>query len=576
MTNAIDAKSTAEPHEIDNAELARLPRNDLGLIERLQRRFGDVIAYIIGRGWAAWRGDIWVTGEEGELLAREYAQRTTAALKEEQKAIESQLDDQERRLFDQFVRNAGNSRCTDSILRQAQVPLRRKLEEFDADTGRICLRDGTLTIRLISYPSLVARFPDSRETRSLPLSKLKRNSAYETVGGWTVHVYNTDQIKIARPYPQDHESLSFAPGELDALKITSPSGTLTYERRHVSVKFEPHDKSHRITRMANVDYEAEATTFYWQRHLQRMFEDARSEAFFQRALGAALIGETDHRSFCILQGRGGEGKTTAMQTLRTLLGSYAAISPPATWMMTRPRSGADPTPNLAALAGDTRLVISEEPPQGSALDEALIKQITGGERISVRDLYGKLFQFMPRFLLILVCNQRPEVRNGGVGFWHRVRIMRARDSIAVGKRKPQAEIRQQFNSERSGILNYLIDGAISYLTDGLEATDEMRTEIDVWQSAGTSVHAWANDCTERKIGAATTFKALYQSYSNWCTLREVPRENRIRETAFGGHLEDLGYARKIVNGRNMHRDVIFSGDLANRLERSPANAPNKG
>ncbi len=561
-----DEESKPGSFEIDNTELARLPANDLGLIERLQRRFGDVIAYIINYGWAAWRGDIWVTGQEGELLAREYVQKTIAALKEEQDAIARQLHDTDKRIFDQFVRNAGNSRWTDSVLRQAQVPLRRKLEEFDSDTGRICLRNGTLTIRLVQYASLVARFPDSRETRSLPLSKLARSHAYERVGGWTLSVQDTGYIRISQPKPQEHVSLSFTRDELSSLELKSPSGTLTYEHRHVSVEFGPHDKSHRITRMADVDYQPEASAFFWQNHLERMFGDARAQEFFQRALGAALIGETDHRSFCILQGRGGEGKTTTMQTLRAVLGDYAAVSAPATWMMTRLRSGADPSPNLAALAGDTRLVVSEEPPHGAALDEALIKQITGGERISVRDLYAKTFQYLPRFLLILVCNQRPEVKNGGVGFCSRVRILRACAPLGASERKPQVEMRKRFSSEHSGILNYLIDGAVRYLMNGLDPTDQMQNEIEVWQSAGTSVHAWANECTERSPGGGSTFKALYQNYLAWCAQREIPVEHRIRETAFKSHLEDLGFARKIVNGRNMHRDVVLKAELHSKFE----------
>ncbi len=561
MTVTNGTSDRGELGQIDNRELAGLPANDLGLIERLKRRFGDVIAYIIGHGWAAWRGDIWVTGDEGELLAREFVQKTTEALREEQKAIAAGLYDSEKRAFDQFVRNAGNSRWTDSVLRQAQVPLRRKLEEFDSDTGRICLRNGTVAIRLISYPCLVARFPNSRETRSLPLSDLAQKAAFHRIGGWSLFVEDADRVRITRPYPQDHVSIEVTRDELTSLKLLSPSGTLTYERRHVSVEFGPHDKSHLITRMANVDYQPEASAYLWQKHLERMFVDARAEDFFQRAVGAALIGDTDHRSFCIVQGRGGEGKTTTMQTLRAVLGDYAAISAPATWMMTRLRSGADPSPNLAALAGDMRLVVSEEPPQGAALDEALIKQITGGERISVRDLYAKTFQYLPRFLLILVCNQRPDVRNGGVGFWSRVRILRAGTPLDAGERKPQVEMRKRFSYEHSGILNYLVDGAVSYLTNGLDPTDQMQNEIEVWQSAGTSVHAWANECTERMPGGDSTFKALFQSYMAWCMRREIPAEHRIRETAFKSHLEDLGFARKIVNGKNMHRDVVLKAKM---------------
>ena len=68
------------------------------------------------------------------------------------------------------------------------------------------------------------------------------------------------------------------------------------------------------------------------------------------------------------------------------------------------------------------------------LDEAKIKQMTGGEPINARFMRQNWFQFEPGFKLWLVANDRPRVRGTDQAFWRRVRVIPLTTEIPLAER----------------------------------------------------------------------------------------------------------------------------------------------
>ena len=60
---------------------------------------------------------------------------------------------------------------------------------------------------------------------------------------------------------------------------------------------------------------------------------------------------------------------------------------------------------------------------GQRIAEAKLKQLTGGDRIAARFLYGEHFEFVPQFKLWLATNRYPEVRGTDEGIWRRFRVI---------------------------------------------------------------------------------------------------------------------------------------------------------
>ena len=52
-----------------------------------------------------------------------------------------------------------------------------------------------------------------------------------------------------------------------------------------------------------------------------------------------------------------------------------------------------------------------------------MKEITGGDTIAARFLYGEHFEFRPAFKLWLVTNHLPRVDGGDDAIWRRLRLI---------------------------------------------------------------------------------------------------------------------------------------------------------
>jgi len=55
-------------------------------------------------------------------------------------------------------------------------------------------------------------------------------------------------------------------------------------------------------------------------------------------------------------------------------------------------------------------------------DEGLVKQITGGDEITARVLYGEEFDFKPELKLWMATNHKPIIRGRDDGIWKRMDI----------------------------------------------------------------------------------------------------------------------------------------------------------
>jgi putative DNA primase/helicase len=148
----------------------------------------------------------------------------------------------------------------------------------------------------------------------------------------------------------------------------------------------------RITKMAPVSYDSEATAPIWERFLQRIF-DGRQDlvAFMQRAVGYSLTGQTSEQVLFFLYGGGSNGKSTLLDVLLTLMGDYGQQAAPG--LLVEKRNESHPT-EVADLAG-ARLVVSTEVKPGRHLAEDLVKSLTGGDRVKARFMREDFFPSFP-------------------------------------------------------------------------------------------------------------------------------------------------------------------------------------
>jgi putative DNA primase/helicase len=101
----------------------------------------------------------------------------------------------------------------------------------------------------------------------------------------------------------------------------------------------------------------------------------------------------------------------------------------------------------------------------------------------VRALNENFFEATPIFKLTIGGNHAPDIRGMDDGIWRRLMIVPFDVQIPKAERDPL--IVQRMLAEGPGILNWLVEGALSYLEMGLappvqvsQATDELRKDAD--------------------------------------------------------------------------------------------------
>jgi P4 family phage/plasmid primase-like protien len=145
----------------------------------------------------------------------------------------------------------------------------------------------------------------------------------------------------------------------------------------------------------------------WLAFLDRVTQgNAELIGFLQRFLGYCLTGFVREHVLVFLYGTGGNGKGTFIDTVTGIMGDYAIVAP--TDMFLVSRQDRHPT-EIARLKG-VRLVVAQETQKGRAWDEAKIKTLTGGDRLTGRFMRGDFFDFAPTHKFLLNGNHKPSLR----------------------------------------------------------------------------------------------------------------------------------------------------------------------
>ncbi len=341
--------------------------------------------------------------------------------------------------------------------------------------------------------------------------------------------------------------LAFAAAELECdldqfdrepMALNVQNGTVRFHKDtlgHWQARLDPHEASDRISRVCNFAWKPGAPRVRWEEHLTKTMPDIWERKFLMRLLGYVATGLTHEQVFFLWQGRGGDGKSVTAGAVRRVLGSYAATADVKTFLEDKTgRSAAAASPDLARLAGATRFVSVSEPPRGSRLNEGLIKQFTGGAPLAARHLNKDMFEFAPRFRLILECNARPGIGGGDDGIWRRVIIVPWRVQLKREEMDPDAEAK--LVAEGEGVLDAIVEGAIRYLERGLTPPKTIETAHADYRKSSNALRDWLESFTTFDPEHVCLVDSLFLSYRN-----EIEGQGLepISKKAFGLALSDL-------------------------------------
>ena len=261
-------------------------------------------------------------------------------------------------------------------------------------------------------------------------------------------------------------------------ELNTPAGIVALPDGHMM----PHrpDKMHRL--MTGVAPEEGDPIRFLTFLDQILMGDTQLIDWMQMFFGYSLTGHTSDQIFPIFWGGGSNGKSTLLHVIERVMGTYFQTAKPDTFV--EQNGGGHARDDLAKLAG-ARLILTSEPTTGSGLQTSLIKEITGGEQVTCRFLYGRFFSYRPTYKAILITNHKPRVKESDKGTWRRVRFVPFQYTVDDSERDPNLE--QKIIEEEAGrVLNWMIKGAVKWYKIGVlpnpdtihNATQEYRDEED--------------------------------------------------------------------------------------------------
>lgn len=294
----------------------------------------------------------------------------------------------------------------------------------------------------------------------------------------------------------------------DKYALNTPTGIIDLREN----KQLPHNIEKYITKLTGTGL-SDNDCPQWKSFLSTIFNgDLEMIRYIQKAVGYSLSGSISEQCVFFLYGTGRNGKTTFLDTIRAMMGDYAANAQPETIMVSQKSSGGARS-DIARLKG-ARFVTTVEPNEGMRLDEGLIKQLTGGDPITARFQYSQEFEFTPEFKIWMATNHKPIIRGTDTGIWRRIHLVPFTASIP--ENKVDRNLPYKLRKELPSILKWAVDGYALYKSEGLRmpapilnAVNDYRREMDV-------ISSFLSACCTIGSGAEQS-SVLYAVYCRWAS-----------------------------------------------------------
>jgi putative DNA primase/helicase len=310
----------------------------------------------------------------------------------------------------------------------------------------------------------------------------------------------------------------------------------------------PHTRADLLTKICPWEYHPDAECPLWVAVMNKFFarpdEADRDDliSYFQRLAGYALTGVIREHVLPVAFGTGSNGKSTILGTLQAMLGDDYACPAPRSLLLAKAH---DSHPTEVAKLHQKRLVLAIETEQGRRFDEALVKELTGGDKLSARRMREDFWEFNPTHKIILCTNHKPAVRGTDHGIWRRLQLIPFTVTIKDGE--ADRTVPDKLKAEMPGILAWCVRGCLQWQEIGLEPPPEIAEATQEYRSDQDKLGAFIEENTLQGPDYRVRAGELYDRYKLWC---EATGEHQMSMTAFGNSINERGFQRqKTMTGR---------------------------
>lgn len=318
-----------------------------------------------------------------------------------------------------------------------------------------------------------------------------------------------NQLKLA-----DGILFSADMADADPYLLNTQSGVVDLR----TLELEAHDPGQHHTRITNGAYDPDVDQSLWLTFLNQVQPDEEMRKYLQKLAGLSLLGKVELHIMPILIGTGGNGKGTFVESLANALGDYAMTVPSSLFMTVKDNAEAA-SPAVAALRGK-RLAIGSETEERQRLAGALVKQLTGGDTITARQLYKEPIEFQPSHTFMMVTNHLPLVRGDDEAIWQRLAVVPF-DIKMRGTKNDDVHLLDKLRLQADAIVTWAVQGYALYREEGLKPPKRMLDATTEYRSESDPLSRFIEECLEFGSNHSVSRRELSECLLPWLRAESV-------------------------------------------------------
>ena len=275
----------------------------------------------------------------------------------------------------------------------------------------------------------------------------------------------------------------------------------------------PNDYMNKAIRCKAVDKEPEVwSEFLWQ----ATNGNVELINYLRQVCGYCLTGHITEDKIFLFHGLMGSGKSTFVETIAYVMGDYSVAIP------------------VEAITGDyqqhkqwkarlhgKRLIVTQEPKQGSFWRSDILNAIISGETVEANFMNQNSFDFQSVGKIFISANHKPKIKSLADGFNRRLSIIGFNNPPA--KDKVNKNLRKQLQAEAPEILNWMLEGASLWYNEGLQEPQIVKDALNEYLMDEDVLADFLLECFDIIPGEKESPAAIYTAYEKWCERNGMKR-----------------------------------------------------
>ena len=251
--------------------------------------------------------------------------------------------------------------------------------------------------------------------------------------------------------------------------------------------------------------------------LKRIFGEVFGKHFdyIMTTIARCIDGFPDEK-FHIWTGSGSNGKSMTVSFIEQCFGDYAAKLPASFLVNKRGMSGSA-SPEVMRIKG-RRFVTMQELDDDSTINAGILKEISGGDRISGRPLYGEQQEFYLQAKYFLCCNSMPNIKAMDGGTWRRIRSTEFTAKFVDGTPQKENEFKKDMRLSETlknlkpAMMSFLVYYYQAFRKDGMVEPESVLAFTRDYQKTSNVYLQFIDACVRLDDQSTTDLPALYAAF----------------------------------------------------------------